>query len=62
MSETKDNEIRAMPTAENECPKISMRMGNTTYLIEMHFSAEGTETMEDKIKKMMLQDVKNDEF
>ena len=42
--------------------KNSMRMGNTTYVIGVHFSTESKDTLEDKMKRLMRDDVKTDNF
>jgi len=39
-----------------------MRMGSTTYIIGVHFSAENKDTLEDKMKRLMRDDVKADNF
>ena len=39
-----------------------MRMGNTTYVIGVHFSTESKDTLEDKMKWLMRDDVKTDNF
>ena len=39
-----------------------MRMGNTTYVIGVHFSKESKDTLDDKMKRLMRDDVKTDNF
>lgn len=41
---------------------LDMRMGSTTYIIGVHFSAESKDTLEDKMKRLMRDDVKADNF
>ena len=41
---------------------FSMRMGNTTYIIGVHFSKESKDTLEDKMKRLMRDEVKTDDF
>ena len=41
---------------------FSMRMGSTTYIIGVHFSTESKDTLEDKMKRLMRDDVKADNF
>ena len=41
---------------------FNMRMGNTTYVIGVHFSKESKDTLEDKIKRLMRDDVKAANF
>ena len=53
------------PTKEpKEIPagSFSMRMGSTTYIIGVHFSAESKDTLEDKVKRLMREDVKAANF
>lgn len=37
-------------------------MGNTTYVIGVHFSKESKDTLDDKMKRLMRDDVKTDNF
>ncbi len=39
-----------------------MRMGNTTYVIGVHFSQTSKDTLDDKMKRLMRDDVKTDNF
>lgn len=41
---------------------FSMRMGNTTYIIGVHFSQTSKDTLEDKMKRLMRDDVKTANF
>ena len=41
---------------------FNMRMGNTTYVIGVHFSKESKDTLEDKMKRLMRDDVKAANF
>lgn len=41
---------------------FNMRMGNTTYVIGVHFSKTSRETLEDKMKRLMRDDVKMANF
>lgn len=41
---------------------FSMRMGNTTYVIGVHFSQTSKDTLEDKMKRLMRDDVRTDNF
>ena len=41
---------------------FNLRMGNTTYLVSVHFSKESRDTLEDKMKRLMRDDVKTDNF
>ena len=48
--------------AKNETPVIRMTSGNTSYLLGIHFSDKSGETVEDKVKKLIQQDVKHGNF
>ena len=50
--------------AHNATPvgTFNMRMGNTTYVIGVHFSKESKDTLEDKMKRLMRDDVKAANF
>ena len=47
---------------ENPAGTFNMRMGNTTYVIGVHFSQTSKDTLEDKMKRLMRDDVKTDNF
>ncbi|MFI3175489.1 MAG: transposon-encoded TnpW family protein [Bacillota bacterium] len=44
---------------QEETPKhhFSKKIGNTTYQVSLHFSETSKETMEDKIKKLLLMEL-----
>ncbi len=52
---TEENEVR-QETQKNQVT-ITKVIDNTTYEVVIHFSETSTETMEDKIKRMMKNDV-----
>ena len=47
---------------ENPAGTFNMRMGNTTYVIGVHFSKTSRDTLEDKMKRLMRDDVKTANF
>ncbi len=49
-------------TRPNPAGSFSMRMGNTTYVIGVHFSQTSKDTLEDKMKRLMRDEVKTDDF
>lgn len=59
MTKTTNTAKANKPTPAGSFP---MRMGNTTYIIGVHFSAESKDTLEDKMKRLMCDDVKADNF
>ena len=49
-------------TRPNPAGSFNMRMGNTTYVIGVHFSQTSKDTLDDKMKRLMRDDVKTDNF
>ena len=47
---------------ENPAGTFNMRMGNTTYVVGVHFSQTSKDTLEDKMKRLMRDEVKTDDF
>ena len=46
----------------NPAGSFSMRMGSTTYIVGVHFSKESKDALEDKVKRLMREDVKAANF
>ena len=46
----------------NPAGTFNMRMGNTTYIVGVHFSKDSKDTLEDKMKRLMREEVKTDDF
>lgn len=42
---------------ENEPPALVKKIGKTTYRVRVHFSTTSTETMSDKIKRMLKNEI-----
>ena len=40
------------------CPTVRKQIGKTTYIVRVHFSETAKETMEDKIKRLLREDVR----
>ena len=40
------------------CPTVRQQSGKTTYIVRVHFSETAKETMEDKIKRMLREEVR----
>lgn len=46
-------------TANNSpCPTVRKQIGKTTYIVRVHFSKTAKETMEDKIKRLLRDEVR----
>lgn len=46
-----------LPTQRDECPALVKKIGKTAYRVTIHFSATSRETMSDKIKRMLRNEV-----
>ena len=46
----------------NTCPSFTQKIGNTTYIVNVHFSETSKETLEDKIKRMIKNDIENEYY
>ncbi len=46
-----------LPSQRDECPTLVKKIGKTTYRVTIHFSATSRETMSDKIKRMLLNEI-----
>ena len=62
MTEIKEKEIRATPEAAPEAARLTMMSGNKTFIIGLHFSETGKDTLEDKVKKLIKKDVEDGNF
>ncbi len=51
------NSMVSMPEQEDECPTFLKKIGKTTYRVQIHFSTTSRETMSDKIKRMLRNEV-----
>ncbi len=61
-----NNTASACPKAigqnERKTPMLTMRQGNTTFLIGLHYSKDSSDTFEDKAKKLIRKEVKDGDF
>ena len=46
-----------MEKCAEPAPVLVRKIGKTTYRVSLHFSTTGTETMDDKIKRLIYNDV-----
>ena len=44
------------------CPTVRKQIGKTTYIVRVHFSQTAKDTLEDKMKRLMKDDVKSSNF
>ena len=47
---------------ESPAGSFNMRVGNTAYIVGVHFSKESKDTLEDKVKRLIQRDVKDGNF
>lgn len=62
MTEVKVKEIRETPEAAPEQPMISIRLGRTDFLIDLHFAEDGNESLDDKVKRLIKKDIQDENF
>ena len=47
----------APDSAPEDAPALVKKIGRTTYMVRVHFSKTSTETMSDKIKRMLKNEI-----
>ena len=47
------------PAPEQDAPALVKKIGKTTYKVRVHFSTTSTETMSDKIKRMLKNEIQD---
>ena len=57
-ADTADTSADTAPTAQDNPPALVKKIGKMTYIVRIHFSENSTETMEDKIKRMLKNEVR----
>ena len=50
--------VRHMAINNTPCPTVRKQIGKTTYIVRVHFSQTAKETMEDKIKCLLREEVR----
>lgn len=55
-------QINNQTEEKEQCPYIKKKIGRTTYHVAVHFSKTSRETLTDKINKLILHDINNEEF
>jgi hypothetical protein len=51
------NQAVSAPVQKDERPALVKKIGKTTYRVTIHFSATSQETMSDKIKRMLCNEI-----
>ncbi len=57
MNEEKKN--NTTQTTDQTAPVLVRRIGKTTYMVGIHFSQTSRETMDDKVLRLMKNDIRN---
>ena len=52
------NNTATHSTTNIPCLTVRKQIGKTTYIVRVHFSETAKETMEDKIKRMLREEVR----
>ena len=56
------NESLKQETEGDVPPQIIVNHGSSSYVVTLHFLGRGKETIEDKIKRLILKDIKKGDF
>lgn len=57
MTESKNT---APQTTEQKAPVLVRKIGNTTYMVGIHFSETSKETMDDKVARLVKTDIRTE--
>ncbi len=57
-AQTISTETAETQVAEDNAPRLVKKFGKTTYLVSIHFSETSKETMDDKIYRLMKNDIR----
>lgn len=61
-AEATEQDMPITAATEEDVQRFPIRIGRTTYLVGLHFSETSKETLEDKVKRLILRDVENGDF
>ncbi len=54
-----DNKNTAAPTTAQQPPMLVKKIGKTTYMVGVHFSQTSKETMDDKVARLVKNDIRS---
>ena len=60
MDHSGDNKQLILPSSTEEvrnCPMLRQKIGRTTYMVGIHFNENSQETMDDKVLRLMKNDI-----
>lgn len=52
------NNTETVNNSTTPCPVFRKTVGQTTYVVKVHFSETSSETLEDKIKRLLREEVR----
>lgn len=50
---------KELPASGPEAPVVRRKIGGTTYLVKVHFNPDSKETLQDKLERMLVNEVNN---
>lgn len=50
---------KELPASGPEVPVVRRTIGKTTYLVKVHFNPDSKETLQDKLERMLVNEVNN---
>ena len=50
---------KELPASGSEVPVVRRTIGKTTYLVKVHFNPDSKETLQDKLERMLVNEVNN---
>ncbi len=60
MSPDQNKELtKELPASGPEAPVVRKKIGKTTYLVKVHFNPDSKETLQDKLERMLVNEVNN---
>lgn len=54
-----ENKNTTAQTAEQQTPMLVKKIGKTTYMVGVHFSQTSKETMDDKVARLVKNDIRS---
>ncbi len=60
MSPDQNKELtKELPASGPEAPVVRRKIGKTTYLVKVHFNPDSKETLQEKLERMLVNEVNN---
>ncbi len=53
----KKAQTNELPASGPEAPVVRRKIGKTTYLVKVHFNPDSKETLQDKLERMLVNEV-----